>query len=234
MKKLFTTCAVLAAASLIVFSCKKSSNTTTTASSTTSTTGTSATPPTAIFMLFNLFQGGSVSTGASAAPLSIIGTVDLGTVVLDSKDTLTNTSGQYSYSSSLAFSGKPTWKITGGSTATAFTYNGTKTIPNVSSVSFTVNSFSKSANLVLSNSVVTADTIKYTITDDVGTQVTKSVVASSTGFTFTPAMLTPLSNSSNASVEITGITYEYSVQGGKKMLFINNSQYTKSNVTITN
>jgi len=236
MTKLFATCTVLTVASLIILSCKKSSSTTTTPSSTSPTTSTTS-APTVLFMISNLFDNNTSndsSAGASASPVSIIGSVSLGTVTLNSIDTLINSSGSYSSNTLLPVSGKPVWKISGGITASAFSYTITKTIPHVENLHLSVSSFSKSSNLVLTHATITADTIKYTITDGAGVQVTKSVSGSASGYTFIPSTMTHLNAGSGAFIEVVGLTYEYSVQGGKNMLFLNSSQYTKDNITINN
>jgi hypothetical protein len=128
------------------------------------------------------------------------------------------------------FSGKPKWKITGGSGFTAFTFSTTKTIPHIENLSLSQNSFSKSANLVLKHATILADTIKYSITDDNGNNIIKSVAGSSSGFTFTPVMMTSLTLSSGAAIQIIGSVQEYSALGG---LFVSASEYIRPALLLT-
>jgi VCBS repeat-containing protein len=244
MKKLFSTCAVLAVTSLIIFSCKKS-NTTTPASTTTSTTGAVTAPPNGFFTAWSIYDDNSLSGGSNAstgaATAQNISAVSIGTVTING-DTVANLGGgDYTTSASTAtlapFAGKPVWKITGANGFGAFSYTTTKSIPTVGNLQLSQSSISKSVNLVLSHAQITADSITYTIDDGNSHQVKLVVTGSSTGCTFTVAMLSAMTNSngiSDASIEIIAQTLENSTQGTKNIYFANLASYTKSGIVIKN
>lgn len=248
MKKIFTMGAILAVATLIALSCKKSSNssnnstnstagTTTGGSTTGGTTGANFGGMFTVTDIFNdltLSSGSKDSTGSGTAQPT--NTVGIGTVTLNTY-TLGSVYGQYSTtgSSTVAlppFSGKPTWGVTGGGGYGAFTFTTTKAVPHVEDLHIMVSTFSKSTNLVITHPTIVADTIKYSLTDDNGNKILKSVVGSSSGYTFTPTMMSSFVVSSNGVLQILGTNLEYSVQGGKNILFVNSAEYNRDGLTI--
>lgn len=230
MKKKLATLTTVIITSVIISSCTRS------------TTHTPSTlfPAGGMFTASDIYNDNTLSgstndsTGIGAAQaisMASIGNVTINGFAMD------GFYGQYSTTGASTvtinpFVGKPTWSVTGGSGYGAFTYTTVKSMPHVNNLHINLTSFNRSANLVLMHATITADTIKYSIVDDNGTQVIKSVSGSSSGFTFTPAMLATLSVSSDATLQILGSVGEYSLQGGKNILFVSASEYNRSGISI--
>ena len=232
MKKLFSALTICIVASLIIMACKKSSNTTSTNTSTSSTTTSN---PAAIYGVTNQFNDRTLSSNLNDSGCTAIALINnVGTVSVNN-NTLTPSQsvGYYVQTNTIApMQGKATWQVSGGIGGGAFTYTTVKNIPYFTNLQLSLSSFSKSSNLIITHPIIMADSIKYIITDNNFLSVFKIVVNSSTGITFTPAMMASLAVGNNASIKIEGYSSENSVQGSKNVSFQNSSTYLKAGIVI--
>lgn len=226
----------------IVFACKKKSSTTApTASASTPTptsTGSGMDGSFSVINLYNDYVSSPKDSASTTAAQPITNPVfgSIGSVTMNG-DSLGYFFGQYSstlFSSNTIppYNGSITWKITGGSGFSQFTYTTAKPMPHVGFINLGFNSFSKSSNLIINHGLISCDSIKYKITDDDGYSVTKSVGGNTSGYTFASSALSGLGFSTNASIQIVGWNTVFSNQGGKDLVFINTSQYSKEGIAI--
>ncbi|HXD93915.1 MAG TPA: hypothetical protein VNX01_11940 [Bacteroidia bacterium] len=241
MKKLFPAITICIVASLIIMACKKSSSTTSTSSTTTSTTSTTNVvlgPYVAQLQVNNQFDDNTLSTGTKdstgSAATIIFGALNIGTVSLNNTVLTFSYTSYYIPTGVIApVRGKPTWQVTGGSGFGAFTYTTVKSVPYFGDLHISTSTVTRSGNVVITHPVIYADSIRYSIIDNNSNMATKVVGNSSTGFTFTPAMMTALgATNSGASIQISGSVSENSLQGGKVISFQNGCSYNKYGITI--
>ncbi|HXD91637.1 MAG TPA: hypothetical protein VNX01_00410 [Bacteroidia bacterium] len=215
---------------ITLFACKKSS-TTTSASAPAQGTNLQG-----LYQIENQFTDKTLSGGLKDSNCFAIAVVDnnisavtVNNIVL----TLSQTMPYYATTNTLTpMQGKATWHVSSSNGVGAFTCTTVKNIPYFTDLRLSLSSFSKSSNLVISHSIIMGDTIIYTITDGQSNSATKKVANSSTGTTFTPAMMASMVAGPNAFIQIEGTATEYSVQGGKTVAFQNASTYIKNGITI--
>lgn len=237
MKKVFSIIAISTVAILIAAACKKSSNTTSNPAQTTNYTPVA--PYGGQMQLNNTFtdetntSGGIKDSTGSAATL-LTGAVNVGTV------TVNNTQLTYQYTTYFIPThvipmqqGKATWSVSGGNGFGAFSYTTTKSMPVFSDLHLNLTTITRANGLVIAHPAITADSIGYNIMDNNGHLIQKVVGNTSTGFTFTAAMLSSLTSTVNsATVQVVAQNMEYSTQGGKNISFLNSTAYVKTGITI--
>ncbi|HTA62448.1 MAG TPA: hypothetical protein VK835_08330 [Bacteroidia bacterium] len=236
MKKLFSLVTTLIVASLIIISCKKGNN---------SSYSPATAAPTAVapyggqFQVNNQFNDNTINgnpNDSSGTAITLINTaVNVGKVSVNN-DSLTFQYNNYFIPTNVItpLHGKATWHITGGNGFGAFTYTTTKSIPYFGDLHQTLTSVSKSSNVVITHALISADSIRYSIIDYNSNMATKVVHGSSTGITFTPAMMASLTTTNSATLQVTGVLTETSIQGGKNISFQNGCSYNKQGIAITN
>ncbi|MFI5141922.1 MAG: hypothetical protein ACHQII_06160 [Bacteroidia bacterium] len=240
MKKIFSLVTGLIVVLLIIISCKSGNGN----APQPLTTAPPLAPYGGQFQVNNTFNDNSLSlsntindsTGSAATIL--MGAVNVGTVSVNNHP-LTFQYNSYFIATNIIAPvlGKTTWQVSGGSGFGAFTYTTTKNVPWFGNLHVSLSSFSKSGNLVITHPLIAADSIRYTINDNSSNSnmATKVVGNSSTGITFTPAMMASLVLTNNhATLQITGVVTESSIQGGKNVSFLGSSTYNKGSITITN
>jgi len=241
MKKIFSAITICIVASLIIMACKKSSNSTSTNTSTSSTTSTTNVvlgPYVAQLQVNNQFNDNTLSTGTKdstgSAVALIFSAVNIGTISVNSTVLTFSYSSYYIPTGVIApVHGRPTWQVSGGNGFGAFTYTTVKSVPYFGDLHVSTSTVTRSGNVVITHPIIYADSIRYSIIDNNSNMATKVVGNSSTGFTFTPAMMTALgATNSGASIQITGTVSENSLQGGKVISFQNGCSYNKYGITI--
>ena len=228
MKKILSAFIILTVVTLIIGACKKSTGTGGAAPASTTTSGQAT-----FYGITNHFYDNTLSGSPNDSNCYAVALANnIGTVSVNN-NTLTLNGGYYVQTNTIApMQGKTTWQVSGGSGGGAFTYTTVKNIPYFTNLHQSLNSISHANNLVITHQLITADSIKYTITDYYSHAATKIVLNSSNGITFTPAMMASLVVSNNASLDIEGYSYENSVQGGKNVTFLNTSVFFKSGIAI--
>jgi hypothetical protein len=236
MKKIFPLVTITIVVLLIIMACKKNSNTNPVPATTNN--------PSPLFVpdgqfevnnFFNdntLFAGNPNDSGSKAYTI-LIGSPNIGTVSVNSNSLTIQYTLQYILTNVIApLHGKATWQVTGGNGFGAFTYTTSKSIPSFTNLHLSISSITTTGNVIITHPIITADSIKYCIIDANYNKAIKTVGNSSTGITFTPAMMALLSTTTNATIQVTGTNTENSVQGGKNISFLNSAAYIKTGVAI--
>lgn len=236
MKQLLLICSLTL---FVLVGCKKNSTSP-------SSSGTSGTPSTTTGF-YGEFITGEETTDSSGSTTSYIihavnlyqyadsGLTNAGTVTVND-DTLVQFSANGSY---LGFyfgtflPGVRTWKVSGSTTVTGFSYTTTKSIPTISmpTSSTTIN---KSMGYTLTFTSANVDSIMVEINDGAGNSATKRLKGTATSCVFSAVDLSPLNlgYSSKAYLGVGTFNEENATKNNKSYKFQSARVYNKYGLTI--